>query len=210
MEIIWKIKEISTLFLPSLISRFLTLRPSSSVCCGDWMQPPWQCVVAAVTAALVLLTGPHAVTGHQPVQQRDRVRRAVPPQCRHHRHPGASALTSLWRPCTRLCVTAWAMPSRRVHPARPGSPRITGPHRPDPGSPDVAGGRRVRRHAPANPGVHHGRRVGGQAQGDGDGFLRGLADARRLSGVLDGALPDGSLLRNGAGVDVGQKEIFDA
>ena len=66
MEIIWKIKEISTLFLPSLISRFLTLRPSSSVCCGDWMQPPWQCVVAAVTAALVLLTGPHAVTGHQP------------------------------------------------------------------------------------------------------------------------------------------------
>ena len=55
------------IFTLSLISRFLTLRPSSSVCCGDWMQPPWQCMVAAVTAALVLLTGPHAVTGHQPV-----------------------------------------------------------------------------------------------------------------------------------------------
>ena len=36
-----------------------------------------------------------------------------------------------------------------------------------------------------HPGVHHGRRVLGQAQGDGDGFLRSLADARRVSGVLE-------------------------
>ena len=67
------------------------------------MELPWPCVVAAVTAALVLLTGPHAVTGHQPagsVTGETGSTAPVPP-------PPPS-----WSECTDLAMAALRPPVR--------------------------------------------------------------------------------------------------